>query len=89
MVKVKSMPHSVARRIMERCATNEPFVVVPREGKPSRFFGVGKYNKMRELPNLVKPWEHRKKAKETPDPLGAVDADPPLGLSRKNLYEED
>jgi hypothetical protein len=43
---------------------------------------------MVDLPNQVKPWEHRKQKKATPDPLGAVDAAPPTGLSRRELYEE-
>jgi hypothetical protein len=35
----------------------------------------------------VKPWKHRKQSSANPDPLGAVDADPPVGLRRKDLYK--
>ena len=44
--------------------------------------------KMVGLPHRVKPWEHRKQSGTTPDPVGSVDADPPIGLNRKDLYEE-
>jgi hypothetical protein len=40
------------------------------------------------LPHRIKPWERRKQSRTTLDPLGSVDADPPIGLSRKELYEE-
>ncbi len=84
------MPRSVGKRIAKRIAkNNEPVVVTSRDGKPSRVFGLDEYKKMVELPNRVKPWEHRKQTKTTPDPLGAVDADPPVRLSRKDLYDED
>jgi hypothetical protein len=83
------MPRDVAKRIATRIAkNNEPVVVTSRGGKPSRVYGLEEYQKMVDLPNQVKPWEHRKQ-KATPDPLGAVDADPPTGLSRRELYEED
>jgi hypothetical protein len=86
----EDMPQSVARRIASRIAKrNEPVVVTSRGGKPSRVFGYDEYKKMVELPNRVKPWEGRKGTRPAPDPLGAVDAGPPVGLSRKNLYEED
>lgn len=84
------MPRNVAKRIADRIAkNNEPVVVTSRAGKPSRVYGLEEYRKMVDLPNQVKPWEHRKEKKATPDPLGAVDADPPSGLSRRELYEED
>jgi hypothetical protein len=83
------MPRNVAKRIANRIAeSNQPVVVTSRDGKPSRVFGYDEYTKMVELPHRVKPWEHRKQNKTIPDPLGAVDADPPVGLSRKDLYEE-
>lgn len=84
------MPRSVGKRIAKRIAkTNQPVVVTSREGKPSRVFGLDEYQKMVELPNRVRPWEHRKQKAATPDPLGAVDTVPPAGLSRKDLYERD
>jgi hypothetical protein len=84
------MPRSVGKRIAKRIAkNNQPVVVTSRNGKPSRVFGLDEYQKMVDLPNRVKPWEHRKRKTATPDPLGAVDADPPAGLSRKDLYERD
>jgi hypothetical protein len=84
------MPRNVAKRIADRIAKNdEPVVVTSRAGTPSRVYGLEEYQKMVDLPNQVKPWEHRKEKKTTPDPLGAMDADPPSGLSRQELYEED
>lgn len=84
------MPRSVAKRIADRIAKNdEPVVVTSRQGKPSRVYGLEEYQKMVNLPNQVKPWEHRKQKKGAPDPLGAVDAEPPTGLSRRDLYDED
>lgn len=69
--------------------SNEPVVLTFRQGKPSRVFGHEEYDKMVALPHRVKPWEHRKKRGGPPDPLGAVDAEPPAGLSRQNLYDEE
>jgi hypothetical protein len=84
------MPRGVAKRIANRIAkNNEPVVVTSRGGKPGRVYGLEEYQKMVALPNQVKPWEHRKQKKAFPDPLGAVDADPPSGLSRQDMYEED
>ena len=84
------MPRDVAKRIAHRIAeNNQPVVVTSRDGKPSRVYGYDEYKKMVELPQQVKPWLHRKQKPATPDPLGAVDADPPVGLGRRDLYEED
>jgi len=84
------MPRDVAKRIANRIAeSNQPVVVTSRDGKPSRVFGYEEYTKMVELPHRVRPWEHRKQTQTTSDPLGAVDAEPPVRLSRKDLYEED
>ncbi len=84
------IPQAVARRIRRRAAeSNEPIVVTIRDGKPSRIFGYDQYTKMVALPRQVKPWEHRKDKKATPDPLGAIDAEPPLSLTRKSFYEEE
>ncbi len=83
------MPRGVAKRIADRIAkNNEPVVVTSRGGKPSRVYGLDEYRKMVDLPGQVKPWEHRKNKKESPDPLRAVDAEPPTGLSRRDLYDE-
>jgi hypothetical protein len=83
------MPRGVAKRIANRIArNNEAVVVTSRGGRPGRVYGFEEYRKMVDLPNQVKPWEHRKQKKATPDPLGAVDAAPPTGLSRRELYEE-
>jgi len=84
------MPRSIGKRIAKRIAkNNEPVVVISLDGKPSRMLGLNEYQKMVDLPNRVRPWEHRKRKTATPDPLGAVDADPPAGLARKDLYERD
>lgn len=84
------MPRDVAKRIAKRIAKNNaPVVVTSRDGKPSRVFGLAEYRKMVDLPNKVKPWEHRKQKVAAPDPLKAVDAEAPVGLSRKDLYDRD
>lgn len=84
------MPRAVARRIMRRTAeSDEPIVVTSRDGRPSRVFGFSEYRKMTDLPHHVRPWEYRKDKKVPPDPLGAVDAEPPLPLTRKSMYEEE
>jgi hypothetical protein len=77
----------VARRISERCARNEVVVVVPRNGKASRVFALEAYQKMMEQPRKHKPWENRRNAKGTPDPLGAVDGNVNGPISRENIYE--
>jgi len=84
------MPRDVARRIMKRAAEgHESIVVTIRDGKPSRVFGYEEHRKMVELPQRVKPWEHRKGKAAPPDPLGAVDARPPRSLTRKSMYEKE
>jgi len=84
------LPRSFAKRIARRIAKkNEPVVVTSRDGKPSRVFGYDEYRKMVELPHRVRPWESRKRSRPAPDPLRAVDAAPPAGLSRKDLYGDD
>ena len=84
------MPRGVAKRIMRRSSeSSEPIVVTIRGGKPSRVFGYKQYRNMEDLPHRVKPWEHRKGRRATPDPLGAIDAEAPFPLDRKSLYEEE
>lgn len=88
-MKIKNMPHSVARKIRERAATNEPFVVVPKNGKPSRTYGIEEYLRMQRHPLLHKPWNYRAVAttEKTPDPLGAIRGKPARSLSRQDIYE--
>ncbi|HMF10906.1 MAG TPA: hypothetical protein VKE94_01330 [Gemmataceae bacterium] len=88
--RTRQMPEAVARRILDRGALGEDaIVVVMRGGVPSRVFGLDEYLKMKELPKVVKPWEHRRVPASSPDPLGAVE----LGLlvsplTREQMYEE-
>lgn len=83
------MPHNVAKRVMRHAATSkEPIVLTIRDGKPSRVFGYGQYQRMVQLPHQVKPWEHRKGHEPGPDPLGAIDAEPPSPLTRDSMYQE-
>ncbi len=85
------MPRKVAKRILERGARGEDAVVLTfRNGVPSRVFGLEEYLKMRELPKRVKPWEHREKPDDVPDPLGAVDLGKPLlPITREYMYDEE
>ncbi len=84
------MPRNVARRIMKRdSGSDEPIVLTIRGGKPGGVFGYNEHHKMVELPHRAKPWEHRKGKSATPDPLGAIDAEPPRPLTRKSVCEEE
>ena len=82
-------PHSVARKIRQRAAANEPFVVVPKNGQPSRTYGLEEYLRMQKHPLHHKPWNARAAAKvAAPDPLRAVEGKPVSSLSREDIYEE-
>ena len=83
------MPQAVARRISDKCSRNEVAVVVPRNGKASRVFGMDAYQKMKEQPAKHKPWEGRRRSQSTPDPLGAIDGKIRLPLTRQNFYEQE
>ncbi len=86
---VASMPRDIARRIMRRARKGGPLVVtVDRNGKPSRVYGYERYQKMKSLPASVKPWEHRKSAQPTPDPLGAIRGMVRKPLTRSEIYSE-
>jgi hypothetical protein len=87
--KVTHISHGVARRIRERAAKNEPFVVVPKNGKVSRTFGLKEFQRMQKQPLRHKPWNSRAAAKRAnPDPLQAVEGKPIHSLSREHIYEE-
>jgi hypothetical protein len=82
------MPNKIRKRILDRCARDEAVVVVPRNGVPSRCFGVEEYQKMREQPLKHQPWKQRQAARdETPDPLGAVNGKARSPLRREDMYE--
>ena len=83
----KPMPGSVRRRIMKKSAVGKPFVVVPRNGTPSRVFDLEKYLSKREATRKAQPWTHRKKAIAC-DPLGAVEGTVTTSLSRDEIYED-
>jgi hypothetical protein len=84
------MPRGVAKKILQRAARGEKAIVVlARNGKLTKVWGLDAYLKMRELPNRVKPWQHRKDQAATPNPLGAVDAEPPKDLTRENMYADE
>ena len=83
------MPRAVARRINEKCSRNQVAVVVPRNGRASRVFGLDAYQKMKEQPGKHKPWEQRRKGRSTPDPLGAIDGKVHLPVTRQNIYEQE
>ena len=89
-VKIKNMPHNVARKIRERAALNEPFVVVSKNGKPSRTYGLEEYLRMQKHPLRHKPWNSRAAANSAAitDPLGAIPGKPRRSLSRQDIYEE-
>ena len=89
-MKIQNRGHSIGRRIRERAAMNQPFVVVPKNGKPSRTYGLDEYLRMQKHPLRHKPWNHRSAAHAavTPDPLGAIPGKPVRSLSRRDIYEE-
>jgi hypothetical protein len=83
-------PRGVARRILARAARGEKrVVVVLKNGRPSAVWGLQEYLDRQNLTRKVKPWEQRKAEKETPDPLGAIDAEPPKDLTRESMYENE
>jgi hypothetical protein len=87
--KQTQIPYRVAQKIRQRAARNETFVVVSRNGKPSRIFGLEEYDRMRQHPLRHKPWTSRAVAKAAaPDPLGAVEGKPAGPLSREEIYED-
>jgi hypothetical protein len=82
------MPPGVSKRILQRCAANEPIVVVPRNGTPSRCFGLEEYHRMQRHPLKHKPWERRAAGRAvTPDPLGAVKGKVRSLMRREDIYE--
>ena len=83
------MPRGVARRIMSRAKKGGPLVLtISRTGKPSRVYRYDEYQKMKQLPIEVKPWEHRKGKAKAPDPLGGVEGVVRESLSREEIYKE-
>jgi hypothetical protein len=85
----RHVPKNVAKRILERCARDEPLVIVPRNGAPSRCYGLEEYQRMREHPLKHKPWKSRKASRaSTPDPLGAVQGKVRSLLRREDIYDE-
>ena len=87
-MRSRHIPHSVQRKIRERAAKNQPFVVVPKNGAPSRTYGLDEYLRMQKHPLRHKPWTSRAAAKAAiPDPLGAVEGKPAGRLSREEIYE--
>jgi hypothetical protein len=86
---VSGMPRGVARRIMSRAKKGGPLVLtISRTGKPSRVYRYDEYQKMKQLPLEVKPWEHRKVKAKGPDPLGGVEGTVRESLSRDEIYKE-
>jgi hypothetical protein len=74
---------------MERAARGEKrVVVVLKNGRPTSVWGFEEYLERQELTKKVKPWKQRKAESQTPDPLGAVDAEPPGPLTRASMYED-
>lgn len=81
------IPQSVARRIRKKAALGKAFVVVPKNGKPSRVFDLDKYLSKREATRKAQPWVYRKKAVAC-DPLGAIEGTVTGSVSRSEIYEE-
>lgn len=85
---VPMMARSVARRIMLRAKKGGPLVLTVSDGKPSRVYRYDEYQKMKQLPTDVKPWEHRKSKAGGPDPLGSVEGTVRRPLTRDEIYNE-
>jgi hypothetical protein len=81
------MPGKVRKRILDRCAKNEPVVVVPRNGMPSRCYGVEEYQKMQAHPHRHEPWKQRRAARAQADPLGAIEGTVLSTIRREEIYE--
>jgi len=83
----KPMSGSAKRRIMGRAAKGKPFVVVPKDGVPSRIFDLDKYLEKREATRKAKPWSFRRRKPSSPDPLGAIEGTVISDLGRDEMYE--
>lgn len=83
----RHMPRDVARRIIERSASNQVAVVIPRNGKPARVYALDKYLKMKEQPSKHKPWSYRKPRPSLTEPLGSIDGRVLRPLGRGEIYE--
>ena len=83
----RDLSNSVRRNLLKRSAANEVAVVVPKKGKPSRVYTFASYQRIRENAMSTKPWEHRAKPNEPPDPLNAKHGRVTSRLSRRDLYE--
>ena len=79
------LTQNISRRILRRCAKGKPFVVIPRNGKPSRLYGIDSYLKTVEKAKRVKPWTQRK-AQKNPDPLKAIRGRVVSPLRREDIY---
>ena len=88
------LPRTVARNILKAAARaaargDSAIVITVPKGKPSRVFGYDEYQKIKQQPHEVKPWEKRQGQGSVPDPLGAVDMGLLLSpLTRETMYEE-
>ncbi len=85
--KQPHMSRDITRRIVERSASNQVAVVVPRNGKPARVYALDKYLKMKEQPGKHKPWSYRRPRPNPPDPLGATEGRVLRSLDRGKIYE--
>jgi len=83
----RHMPRNVARHIIERSASNQVAVVVPRNGKPARVYALDKYLKMKAQPGKHKPWSYRKPRPRPTEPLGFVDGRVCRSLDRGEIYK--
>jgi len=79
------LPRDVFRRILERSSAGEPVVVVPRDGKPARVFGLREYLEAKRRILKVRPWRSRKRAPA--DPLGAHEGKVLGPLRRNAIYD--
>ncbi len=83
-------PPKVARSILERGARGEKrLVVLLKNGLPSAVWGFEEYLERRTLPKKAKPPKKRRPHAEPPDPLGAVDGEPPKDLTRESMYADE
>ena len=83
---MSAIPRRVERKILIRCGEGRPLVIVPKDGKPARVFGLEEYLKLKGGPKKHKPWTRRSRAKR-PNPLGSVKGRVLGSLSRKRMYE--
>ncbi len=83
---MSAIPKRVERRIIKRCEEGEVIVIIPRDGRAARVYGLQEYLTLKGGPRRHQPWTGRAKPKRV-NPLGSVKGRVLGSLSRKHIYD--